>query len=283
MTRCSQGLLAALTVVALGGCLEGPEVDAERSLDEALVTTIDVGPGHTIKVYEPAPGEVIYEELAAPGVETLALDLGQAETVAHFHARVAPERPLPAAIASLDRRERSRLAAGPVLADDEAALADGEEPAPSHTRAPRDAARNVQLFEVNECALPGEKDIDSGIQTVDWGHCWTDRTGGSYAWSTQLHAAQAAVRPYRGSITHKVSYDFGDGVKVQALVNVPEGGTSRWWRWNSTKKFMFRSDVSNASGDAYHHAVFGSYSKNGTVLGCYDDGYHCGLGLIIQY
>jgi hypothetical protein len=274
-------LPALLAVAGLGACASDGFDAPPASIDDALVSTIDLGPGHTIRVYEPSPGDLVFEETAAPGVAAIDLDVGTIEPIDALYRRLRPGQAVPRELERLAAHQVER-ASHAVDPGEPAALEEEEEPglsmAPAGARAAASAAFE---FRLDYCHDLGEEN-DSGVKVVDWTHCWTERTGNSFAWATGLHAAQAVVRSYRGSITFTVSFDDGNGWTIESQRTVAENQTKHWWRWDTGASFGFKSEVTNADGNLYHHSIFGTHAGSRAVADCYDHGYHCGIGSSTQ-
>ena len=280
MLRSSNALFAAIALAGLGACAVDAPEDNVRSLDESLVATIDLGPGHSVQVYEPHPGDLVYEETAARGVALADLDLANPEPMAALYQHLRPGAPVPRDIQALAERQRAWVRQ-PIAAS-ASSIVSASEPGQSAAGAAREAPRDTFSFRNNQCRDVGEKDIDSGVVTVTWSHCWIEHTGGSWASNHGLHAAQSVIYSYRGTVTQKVSFDDGDGWLIRTDRDVNEGEQKRIWRVWSSREFGFKSEVLDASGNGYDHSVFGSSSASSTVYDCYLNGYHCGIGVSTQ-
>lgn len=277
------GLLAAATAACGADDAEqhddGPAADVE-TLDAYLLTTMELSPTHRLEVYEVAPGDFVFGETTGPDDSEIELDVERVESLSALYQRLMRGGPVPEEIERASLRQSVLFSATRGLASVEPASEARYGRAaefgslPNHNK---EAPREVRDWRVNECRNEGEKDVTTGIVTVDASVCQTERTGDSWAYVNHVHAAQSKVRSYRGTITAKFRHDFGSGWVVDKTVNVTEGNTSRYWRYHSTQRFKQQLDISNASGDGWHLSVFGSSSNHPVVLGCYDGGYHCGI------
>jgi hypothetical protein len=288
MTR--QRWLLAVAVTATTACsaqvadvpFEGQEVETQA----LPLTTLQLSPTHKLEVYEPEPGNFLYLEQLGADDDALDVDLDTPEALSGLYRRLSPTREVPVEVAHATLRQMESLRivnAQPQSPSVVETLVEGGQPFYAEGIRPKEVPRKTELFVANECGTVGEKaDVTSGPVTVTASICRTERTGDSWAQISNAHAAQAAVRVYRGSLTARFRHDVGSGLVTDFNLTLQEGGIWRAWRWNTGGTFNLQVDVSNASGDGYHMSDFGTGSTNSTVMSCYDGGFHCGLGLIEQ-
>lgn len=274
----------ALGALALAACgAEGGNGSVGEGSQTQPLSTIRLSPTHVVEIFEVSDGEFFYTEQTGEGDKPIDVDVFRPETLSGLYERIAPDHVVPEHIAratlrqmeAVQRQNRAR-AVSPINAISIA------EPVSTEGIVPKEAPRDTNLFSANECRRVGEKkNVTSGPVTVDAASCLTERSGDGYTQISNAHAAQAVTRVYRGSLTAKFRHDFGSGWVVDRTVTLGENGVWRAWRFNTSDTFTLRLDISNASGDGYHMASFGSGSTSSAVMDCYDGGYHCGLRVTI--
>jgi hypothetical protein len=264
----------------------GAEVDVAASSGAEPVATLKLGGEHTLEVHEIEPGDFLFVESRATGEAELDSAVLQRQSLAELHRSLLPKSPVPERVLQASERQRSAreqlraadLAAAPAsgrVAKLEASEALGAGNA-VHTRG--------AIWEAKHCGFVGERTgWVEGPVGVDVALCKQNMGSGQWGHLSNVHAAQAFVETFEGKVTVTISHNFGDGAVEDKRVTVSAGHTTRFWRWKRSDDFNMHIDVSDvSSNDEFSYSLFGSGSTDREVLDCYDEGWHCGIGVQVQ-
>ncbi|MCB0396587.1 MAG: hypothetical protein KDD36_08040 [Flavobacteriales bacterium] len=93
-------------------------------------------------------------------------------------------------------------------------------------------------------------------QNWDYLYCWTNRTGTSYV-EAYKYSMHSHASPYRGSVRHRLRYkSFGSWKLVRDYVT--EVGETTLFSCYGPLRRTRESKVFEASGDGYHHSIYGT-------------------------
>lgn len=228
----------------------------DQAADRAfhLITTIAVGDEHTLSIYEPSPGRIVYGEHGRspqqPVTRTHRLD--RLPPVEVFRL-LAPGTPVPAELVAAQAREEARAADHGVPTRDLAPLVSAPESS-ADAPAPALGPRMLETDGTGPC--PSDWFQQNFCTTVGYNWCLLNWWNGAYANGGNLWHATAAVCPFYGDVGFSVSTSDGGG----GTWSVGQGYYRRFWEsagtnfWGQVQPFSFHSTVFNASGKGFQFA-----------------------------
>jgi hypothetical protein len=290
-TRYSAVVLVAVGVLS-GACSQAVDGASDDGVNQAdgsstsapSVATLKLGGEHTLEVQEIAPGDFLFIESMGKGDAPLDAAAMKAQPLSELYHSLSPHTEIPKSVLQATERQLAHDAAPTKPAADAATAEVTSSELPDSGVRALDLPEADWIWSTNNCHSEGERlDVTSGPVVVDGVICKLRQHVSQWAHISKAHAAQAKVETWQGKVTVTISHNFGDGAVTDKTVTVSEGHSTRLWRWQSNDDFSMHVDVSDVSStDLFNMALFGTASTNSDALACYDGGFHCGLGVIVQ-
>jgi len=231
--HCHLFITTVAVSLAVFSCSDNSAPVSVSDSSENLIATIDLEQDGIIKFTEPEAGELVVDltlrsmDLTPNGDADSPLDLYK-----YYSGKEAPEALKAAYSRALASRSKDESAD-----DDDADIQEG-------TATPlAKSAMSAGDFQDNYCA--------SGW---DFQYCWLSRTNTSYV-QRKCWYIRTTVNPYQGNVMQKLRYKKLGSWHTYVDKSVTQGQVSWIYHYGSTR--YRRVEVYEASGDAYHHSIYG--------------------------
>lgn len=265
--------LSLISVLILAGC-GGPAIESTlqaelTSTQEKLVARVEVGPGHSVELYELEPGQfAIFEQGSLDtGAKPLDREAWAGLSMAQLHELLAPGAPVPEKLLLADQRRsvlmasmaqppllppglhevQEAVAPAPLREGTRAEVADepsakGFEASPSGAVGTLDAASDAAWWQANFCS-------SSQVDNV-W--CPTNITWAHSGWRPTMYYEAAGMSASSvASATFWVDQYTTSWLRVFTTNVNPR----TWWRWSINNEGTFRSGVDGLSPEPWVHFV----------------------------